>query len=720
VNLSKISKKKNSFLNKGKKSFLGFFSFFKKKKEEKETFNIDENLDQDFIDSKGSEDLDKKLVYSLSPKKIPSINQVRHIKKTLNPSERLLLGFLSFIFLGSLIFLGIKFYYKYLEIYPSFGGEYTEGLVGSPKNINPLYASARDVDSDISRIIFSSLFTRDMNGAIKKDLAIEHTVSDDGLEHIIKIRDNVKWHHGEILNSDDIIFTFNAIKNPEYGSPLRTSFLGVEIEKIDDHSLKFILEESYSAFVGLLTFGILPQNVWTGVAPQNAFLNELNVKPIGSGPYKFRSLSKNRLGDIKEMSFVANEDYYKDNPYISKINLKFFNNYRELIEALNSNQVDGISYLSYSFMPDIISQGSLNFHSLSLPQITSVFINQKDNKFLAEVENRKILAKLIDRDKISNDIFFGNAEIAHGPILPSSPSYNDEIKSPEYSYNDATEILSELGWDLLFLDENDIALIEIISQLEEERNKAEKKVQEKTNDEDLEDEEREDEFLIDFDYDKLERKMEMLQSLDDWEAKRAIINKFNRSTDDLIGYWRFKATSNNDKYEFLSIELTTVDLADNIMVADFIKSSWNEAGIRTFINIINPNQVQSDIINQKKFETLLLSQVVGGDQDVYAFWHSSQIGSSGLNITEYRNREVDKLLEEARKAINAEEMIDNYIKFQEILHEDFPVIFLYFPTYTYVQSKKIKGFNFNNILNPADRFNDISSWYIKTKRKIEF
>ena len=61
--------------------------------------------------------------------------------------------------------------------------------------------------------------------------------------------------------------------------------------------------------------------------------------------------------------------------------------------------------------------------------------------------------------------------------------------------------------------------------------------------------------------------------------------------------------------------------------------------------------------------------------------------------------------------------IEKYKKFQEIITQEIPAIFIYSPTYTYVQSKKIKGFDIKNILIPQDRFSNIDEWYIKTGKK---
>ena len=85
---------------------------------------------------------------------------------------------------------------------------------------------------------------------------------------------------------------------------MRSTFSGVSVSKIDEYSIKFVLTESYSSFLDLLTFGILPQNLWISISPQNAYLHELNIKPIGSGPYEFKSLVKNKSGDLKEFVLI--------------------------------------------------------------------------------------------------------------------------------------------------------------------------------------------------------------------------------------------------------------------------------------------------------------------------------------------------------------------------------------------------------------------------------
>lgn len=704
-----FNKKRDINKGEGKKNFFSFsgFSFLKNKKTDKNAIN----------EFGAYEDLDKKLVYSLSPHKIPNFKQIKYVRKVLSFKEKAIVYSLLFLVFFVLVFSGVKFYKKNLEILPEYGGSYSEALLGFPKNINPLYDLAGDADKDLSRLIFSSLFQRGQDGLLGKDLVEDYKFSEDGKEYSFKIKDNVFWHHGEKLTVDDIIFTFEAIKNADYGSPLRASFVGVEIEKIDELNFKFILLEPYAAFLDLLVFGILPQNLWSNINPKNASLAELNLKPIGSGPYKFKSLIKNKTGEIKEMNFVSNENYYGQIPYISNLNFKFFSYFEELVNALNNNLVEGISYLPHGLSDSLISQNSLSFNRLNLPQISSLFFNQKNSVFLENKNIRKALALSIDKKSLVSDIFSGNAGLAYGPILPNNFAYNQDIEKYDYNIDEAKKLLDDLKWISMDISEDEIVLIKDLINLEQ--NKVEKKEATETTESaettEVNTEPVEDNSSLVLEYqEKLKQAQEKVELIENWQLKKKIISDLNKDNYEMAGTWRIKGS------DYLFVRLTTVDLPDNIDVANFIKSSWESIGVKTFVKIISTNQIQTEIIKNKDFEALLLSQVVGNDPDSYLFWHSSQSGENGLNITSYRNREVDKILEEARMTLNIGERVEKYKKFQELLNNDLPAVFLYFPTYTYIQDKKIKGFDVSAISDPADRFSDITSWYIKTKRRINF
>ncbi|MFH1255321.1 MAG: ABC transporter substrate-binding protein [bacterium] len=609
---------------------------------------------------KSPEELDKKLVFSLAKSRWPSLKQLKYVGKYLNPAERLAVNICLAAIILSLIFLAAGFYKTHLRLIPVNGGDYAEGSVGSIKYINPLYSTVSDLDSDITALVYSSLFKRNENAELAGDLAEGYEISPDGKTYTIRIRTDAIWHNGGKLTVDDVIFTFEAIKNIRYKSPLRSSFTGVEILKVNEQTIKFSLAEPYAAFLDLLNFGILPQELWQQIEPSSASLADLNLKPIGSGMYKFKSLVKDKYGNIKTYILTRNDNYYGQAAYISNISFKLFGNSQEAISALNNNLIDGVSYLSESDKSHVVAQDSLNFYNLNFPKLTVVFLNGKSNPALADKKVRQALAYAIDKSKIIEQATAGNARIIDGPILPNSFAYNNEIKKYNYDAAASSRLLAEAGWKAVELTEEDIAKAneDSASQDEAVKKQAEAKIK--------------------------------------------------------MGAGKWLAKDNN----YLSVELSTVDNHEYGGAAELIAGFWNDIGVKTEVKLIPANQIQIDAIKPRDFNALIYGEMAGADPDPYVFWHSTQIGQSGLNISDYANKEADQLLEQGRLTNDIKTRVEKYKRFQEIISEDEPAIFLYSPNYTYVQSKKIKGFNIKNIVSPSDRFGLAGLWYMNTGKKI--
>ncbi|MBU0722561.1 peptide ABC transporter substrate-binding protein [Patescibacteria group bacterium] len=623
-------------------------------------FNKIKGFKNIFSREQAQEELDKKLVFSLAKSRWPSFKQLKYVKKYLNPTEQLAIGVCLAIILFSSIFSAARFYKTHLQVIPIDGGDYIEGVIGSIKYINPLYSSFSDLDSDIAELVYSSLFKRNGNVELVNDLAQEYKISPDGKVYTIKVRSDAIWHNGNSVTVDDVIFTFEAIKNIRYKSPLRTAFTGVEISKVDDKTIKFNLTEPYAAFLDLLSFGILPQELWQQIEPTSASLAELNLKPVGSGRYKFKSLVKDKSGNLRTYILIRNESYYGSKAHINTVNFKLFGNLEEVISALNNNLIDGLSYLPEQDKNQVVAQDSLNFYNLSLPKFSAIFFNSKSNSALTDKRVRQALAYSIDKNKIINEVMAGNARIVDGPILPNGFAYDNEIKKYDYNATTSGRLLAEAGWKIIELTAKDItqAQVDLTNQDEIIKKQAEAKIKMGT------------------------------------------------------GKWLIK--DNN----YLIITLVTADNQEYGQVAELIAKFWNDINVKTEINLVPVNQIQAGVIKSRNFNGLIFGEMTGADPDPYGFWHSSQIGQSGLNIADYANKEVDKLLEDGRLSSDLKVRKEKYQKFQKIIAEDEPAIFLYSPNYTYVQSKKIKGFNIRSIILPSDRFGNIDQWYINTGKKI--
>ncbi len=377
---------------------------------------------------------------------IPKLQQIKYISHFLKPKEKFVIKTLWSIILLSFIFLALRFYFVHLQLLPAKGGEYSEGLVGSPKFVNPVLASANEVDLDISQLVFSGLLRYDENQKLIPDLATDYQLSADQKTYTFSLKKNIKWHDGESFNVDDVIFTIDTIQNSEYKSPLYSSFKGVKCEKVDENQVKFILNEPYSPFPSLLTAGILPKHIWQDINPSQFHLAEYNLKPIGTGPYQFKSLIKDKRGAIKSYVLKRNDNFYRTSPFLDKFTFKFYNDYNEVLDAFRNKMINGLGLVEGIL--EEINLKNFNRHLLILPQYTAVFFNQSNNPILKEKKIRQALSYAVDREKIIKEVLGDKGLIVDSPILEGNIGYNPNIKKYQRDLNKAKQLLEESGWKL--------------------------------------------------------------------------------------------------------------------------------------------------------------------------------------------------------------------------------------------------------------------------------
>ena len=634
-----------------KRSVGGFWFFLKR---------IFSGRGQHFSRTNRQAEFDKKLVYSLSKSRIPNWQQLKYLNKFLNPRELFLVRASMAVLLISLVFLASRLYLTHRVLTPTTGGEYSEGVVGTPKYINPLYSNLNDVDADLSRLVFSSLFKRGADGQLVNDLVESFEVGEDGKSYLIKLKQKVHWHNGGELTAEDVVFTFNAIKDSSYRSPLRPAFIGDDVEQVDDYTVKFNLREAYAAFPEFLTFGIIPAAAWQNIPSSAASLAELNLKPIGSGPYKFKSLVKDDKGNLKYYNFEPWDDYFGEKAKISKLQIKFFPNSEEAAAALADNQIDGYGNLNNEDENRIPGKSYFNFFKISTPQITAVFFNQKANSLLNDISVRRALAESINKEELVFGTLGGRAMAIDGPILPSNFAYYPDFKKYGFNPAEAIGLLDGAGWKIKEISKADIAKAETDKDSKEVKTKE--------------------------------------------QAERILA----------LGEGRYRAK--DEKY--LIIKLTTIDAGSDPQVATAIKNFWESSlNIKTAVELIPSSDIQTKI-KARDYEALLYGEVLTADPDVYGYWHASKVGEGGLNLANYSSNTVNKALEDGRLISNREERAKQYRIFQETIAEDLPAIFLYSPYYVYAQAKKLNGSNLKIIIEPSDRLANVNQWYIKTEKRL--
>ncbi|MEA4910535.1 HTH-type transcriptional regulator SgrR [bioreactor metagenome] len=366
------------------------------------------------------------------------------------PARKIFLFWTSVI-LG-LIFLFLAFTTfsnKFLIDVPTYGGEISEGVIGVPRYINPVLAST-DSEKDLTRLVFSGLLKKDIEGNIINDLATEVSESDDRLSYTVFLNPDAKFHDGRKITSDDVIFTLNKIQDKKLNSSLAINFEGVTAEKIDDTTLTFHLKRPFFHFKESLTFGILPKHLLENLSTEEFTFSEFNIRPVGSGPFKIDSVVK-KSNIANKYVLAANKNYLNGRPYLDKININIYQNTEDLLSALNDGKIESTSHLNYSSFAKINSSNK-NIVSRNLTTVYSLSFNPNKNSLLAEKNIRVYLSSLINKQEIidsvfggyvtKKDFFFGNSDFASETT--TDPESKDLEKLKEKTLTITTADLPEL------------------------------------------------------------------------------------------------------------------------------------------------------------------------------------------------------------------------------------------------------------------------------------
>jgi peptide/nickel transport system substrate-binding protein len=376
----------------------------------------------------------------------PSFKQWFQINRVLGLRDKILLYSLVVLFSVSLIGWGLFLYYSKTVAVPAYGGEYIEGIIGQPQHINPVISASNNADDDLSTLVYSGLLKYDGQGKLQNDLVENYEISDDKMLYTVHVRRDALWHDGQSLTAQDVLFTINLITDPAYKSPLRPNWQGIEVGLVDDYTITFKVKTPYVGLLNNLTFGVLPKHIWDSTTSEKFPLADINLEPIGSGPYKYSSFQKDSSGSIISYKLTANSSYFAGKPNISKITFNFYPDDDSIINAYNKKEIMGISSLSPQKVSQLKLSQSTYLHKFSIPRYFAVFMNQTKSWSLALDEVREALSYATDREEIIKNVLNGNGSPIFSPILPGMIGYSDEIEKREFDLEKANKILDDNGW----------------------------------------------------------------------------------------------------------------------------------------------------------------------------------------------------------------------------------------------------------------------------------
>lgn len=387
-------------------------------------------------------------------RKISALDRLQNLFESLSISEKAAFLVAALVLLGAVFSLASKVSARYSVGVARHGGSLVEGVVGTPRFVNPLLAVS-DADRDLTALVYSGLIKARPDGSFVPDLAEEFTVSPDGLVYSVTIREDAAFHDGTPVTADDVVFTIEKAQDAALKSPRRVSWDGVTVKKTADRALTFTLKQPYAPFMSSLTMGILPSRLWKSLDADQIPFSALNIAPVGSGPYEIESTRRGADGIPTEATLRANESYALGQPYIETIHLKFYMNETDLATALERGDVESASNLSPA-----IAESLKDARLVTAPftRVFGIFFNQNQNEALLYKEARRALSAAIDREAIIDEVLSGYGTVADGPLPPSvvrmaleegaeaEDGATQTAAATSTSQADAEAILAKAGW----------------------------------------------------------------------------------------------------------------------------------------------------------------------------------------------------------------------------------------------------------------------------------
>lgn len=492
--------------------------------------------------------------------------------------------------------------------------------------LNPLMTENKSY-YHFSKLIFEGLFEFDKDLNVVGQLAESYNIQSDGRTIEIKLKDNILWHDGEKLKSEDIAFTVNTIKYANTDNTYKKMFtdaLGsyqpsdirriIDVSIIDDRNIVINFDREFNNNLEVLTFPIIPKHIFAKGKGNNDFIRALQAEDyniVGTGPFKFESYEK-----MKAITLKANDEYRDGRPYISEVIGRILGSEEDILTAFETGQINmattiGVDWEKYhnNNRIKILEFVSANYEFLGFNFSKEIFSGENGQGL------RKAIAYGIDRQAIIQKVYLGHGTQTDVPVHPDSWLVSEESNSFGYNLDAAKNELKQLGW-------------------------------------------------ADADSDGI---------LEDSNGENISLSILTNSYNPM----RLKMA------QMIKDDLIKVGIAASIKFDD-VKQDVSKEDIDTQWQKVNEDLAKGD------YDIALLGWELSVIPDLSFAFHSSQIPYN-TNFIKYSNENMDTILEDIFAKGAREEKKNSYVELQKLIVADLPYVSLFFKNKALLVDKKIVG-----------------------------
>ncbi len=304
------------------------------------------------------------------------------------------------------------------------------GIAQDPDNSLDPYMMTAAGTREVMFNVFEGLVKPDSNGTHIPAIASEYKVSDDLLTYTFTIRENVIFHNGKVMTAEDILYSFETCAATSVTSAVVTALSMIEEISVNDNVLTIVLNAPNADFIAYVASVYIVPCDYT----------EQATKPVGTGPFKFKSRSVQQNLILEKF-----EDYYGEKAKLDKVTYKIYEDANAMFTALNGGALDLVAHLTIDQVNNLSNGYNVLEGTMNLVQ--AIYLNNNVEP-LNNVLVRKALCYAIDMDGMLKLTADGHGTKVGSSMYPAFKKYFDPELAEAYPYDTekAKELLAEAGY----------------------------------------------------------------------------------------------------------------------------------------------------------------------------------------------------------------------------------------------------------------------------------
>ena len=279
--------------------------------------------------------------------------------------------------------------------------------------------------------VFEGLVKPTPDGDLTPAVAESYTVSEDRLTYTFTLREGVKFHNGDTVTAEDVIYSINrCAAATETGIVQVEAFSVIQnIEAVDERTVTITIAEPSNEFLSYLTVAVLP-----------ADYDQQDTAPIGTGPFKFVSRAAQDSVVLEKF-----DEYWGTPANLDKVTLKIIENADSLMMSLQSGAIDLCSHLTSTQVAQLgddfnVAEGTMNL-------VQAMYLNNAEKPF-DDVRVRQALCYAVDKQAIIDIAFDGYGSPIGSSMYPAFGKYFDDSLTNYYTkdVDKAKALLADAGY----------------------------------------------------------------------------------------------------------------------------------------------------------------------------------------------------------------------------------------------------------------------------------